>query len=124
MHMHWYVDTFFSIHIFFLHFHSDTINNSEIFYFDIYTNNGSIDVYLPSASIVGEGFTIHLARTYNYQATTHFVNVYPKQGSSDTIPWWLPSTGTPLLQLQGSVDNATLVSDGVDTWIVIGHHSV
>ena len=91
---------------------SDTINNSEVFYFDVNSNGADIDVYLPSASTVGEGFFVHIARDAIGNST---LTVNPKQGSSDTIPWYLGS-----LELSRD-DAATLVSDGTDTWIIIGH---
>lgn len=94
----------------------DTINNSEVFYLDVGGNGASVDLYLPSASAVGAGSFIHIARTAT-GSSGYLLNVYPKQNSSDTLPYYLT---TPQLSRD---DAMTLVSDGTSSWIIIGHHN-
>lgn len=92
---------------------SDSSNNGTVYYFS--NSSASTNVYLPEASVVGEGFFVLISARYR-------AYVKPKSGSSDTIPYY-SSTLEDNFRIDVA-DALTVVSGGSrNAWYIINHGS-
>ena len=92
---------------------SDSSNNGTVYYFS--NSSASTDVYLPEASVVGEGFFVLISARFR-------AYIKPKSGSSDTIPYYHASYENNFRI--DATDAATLVSGGSNNaWYIINHGS-
>ena len=88
---------------------SDSSNNGTVYYFS--NASAHTNVFLPQASVVGEGFFVMISARYR-------AYIKPKSGSSDSIPYY-----TATLQDNFRIDTcdaATFVSGGSSNlWHII-----